>query len=460
MARKKSTPHRSPNFIGDIDRDIPRTLAPSAITSDLRGQLLGVSATDEMPVPTDWISQDQAARKEQHKRDLEKALRIVAVGTVQGSILGVTSTEEGELLTRASLDWATALLRAEVQRQDDEDAARAAMYEAENETLSADSEGNVIDRRNEISAGARAIFAECVKLAEQNNEDVVAEMNSELSDPPANISDQDQNANSTPKNKGKGKAKAKQPTRRTPRKAAEGPTPSIIQDKIASDPAAARIAAALNSLQYDDNPSDRPTWLTGLHKPLPHPGLSFSANFEIETRMWVDELARLEKQRRQLPAPEAGEWQYEHFGSTVEVVRKEKKGRKKMRVPARGVWRLMVKGKMQRQRLDEFPLDLAGEPLGWGITGVEVEEYRVWETDEEDAGEEEVGGEKEGEEEKKKGKGKGKGKKVAWADEAAEKRKGKKGVSARKSAEEVVEDEEPWVEEVDEDYFEMMELDD
>lgn len=95
----------------------------------------------------------------------------------------------------------------------------------------------------------------------------------------------------------------------------------------------------------------------------------------------------------ELPAAGAGEWVYEHLGSTQRVVRVQ--GRTKKIVLARGVFKLMVEGQMKAQRLDEYPLDLAGEPLGW-TTQENFDLYRVWEEDEDkwavDEVEEAVGG--------------------------------------------------------------------
>jgi hypothetical protein len=122
-------------------------------------------------------------------------------------------------------------------------------------------------------------------------------------------------------------------------------------------------------------------------------------NFEIQTRRWFDEIERLKQLRAQLPVPsdvDAGEWHFEYFGRTLEVNKKQ--GKKRSKVFARGVWRYMVKGKVEKQRLDEYPLDLAGEPLGWALRDdMDMEDFRVVEpaveekTKKEEEEEEEVG---------------------------------------------------------------------
>jgi hypothetical protein len=81
MARTKSTPRRAPSILGDAERDIPRELALSATTPEARAQLLRVSADHELVIPTDWTSQQQAARRAERRRDLEKALRIITAWT-------------------------------------------------------------------------------------------------------------------------------------------------------------------------------------------------------------------------------------------------------------------------------------------------------------------------------------------------------------------------------------------
>jgi len=96
----------------------------------------------------------------------------------------------------------------------------------------------------------------------------------------------------------------------------------IISDHVThqpqSRPTHRDLSRALSTLQYDDNPSWRPGWLTGLRKPLPHPDLTVEQNFEIQTRFWHNELNRLHLIRRDLTVPKDadknGEWHYEHFG--------------------------------------------------------------------------------------------------------------------------------------------------
>lgn len=105
-------------------------------------------------------------------------------------------------------------------------------------------------------------------------------------------------------------------------------------------------------------------------------------NFEVQTQRWFDEIERLKRLRKAFPTPAdvgKGDWHYKHFGRTLEVTKKRSK------VFARGVWRYMVEGEMMNQLLDEYPLDLEGEPLGWGVRDdVDMDRFRVWELPEEE----------------------------------------------------------------------------
>lgn len=112
-------------------------------------------------------------------------------------------------------------------------------------------------------------------------------------------------------------------------------------------------------------------------------------DFEVQTRFWVDEIARLEHLRAQLVTPVCssdGEWLYEHFGSTIEV--KKRTGKRSKTVFARGVWRYVVEGvEVEKQQLDEYPMTLEGEPLGWGTTE-DLSDFEI--SGEESADEEEI----------------------------------------------------------------------
>ncbi|KAG9385303.1 hypothetical protein A1F94_004850 [Pyrenophora tritici-repentis] len=117
---------------------------------------------------------------------------------------------------------------------------------------------------------------------------------------------------------------------------------------------------ALCDLQYDNNPTDRPHWLTGYH--------------EVLTRFWVNEIERLEYLRSKRCPPEGqptdGKWHYKHYGETIEVRRPALSGIGTPRtVYARGCWEYVVRGKKVWRGLDEWPMTLEGETLGWG-TGV------------------------------------------------------------------------------------------
>jgi hypothetical protein len=178
------------------------------------------------------------------------------------------------------------------------------------------------------------------------------------------------------------------------------------------------LTAAVSTLEYDTDPADSPSWLKGLDKPLPHVNLTAEQNFEVQTRFWVDEIARVTKLRTGLSLPQnpTGEWTYEHFGSTIEVTKKA--GKKTSRVCARGLWKYEDGGRVEKQLLDEFPLAWTGQPLGWD-TRRELEKFRVYE---DDAGEKNDDGEGEQAvqaESSMSSKDKGKGKKaVAFLDGA------------------------------------------
>jgi hypothetical protein len=105
MARTKSTPHRSPSFPGDRDLAIPRTVtAPDFTRIDDGEPRLGVPYDHEVAVSTDWVSPQLAVREAQHQHDLVKAGRIITAFNSHH-----VRTEEGEPVTRASLDWAMAI---------------------------------------------------------------------------------------------------------------------------------------------------------------------------------------------------------------------------------------------------------------------------------------------------------------------------------------------------------------
>ncbi|KAF2466909.1 uncharacterized protein BDR25DRAFT_71482 [Lindgomyces ingoldianus] len=146
---------------------------------------------------------------------------------------------------------------------------------------------------------------------------------------------------------------------------------------------------ALATLKYDTNPPDRPSWVTGIHKPLPHPSLTINQYNQILTTMYFKEIERLEPIRKQLlkrnnpghrynyghsdedgegdedeAGREAGEWHYNSFGSTQEVEKLWTKGT----VLARGVWKFVdAEGEVRDVVLDEWPRDVYGEKLGWGV---------------------------------------------------------------------------------------------
>ncbi|KAI1510601.1 hypothetical protein L13192_05381 [Pyrenophora tritici-repentis] len=196
-------------------------------------------------------------------------------------------------------------------------------------------------------------------------------------------------------------------------------------DEVAQTSLMETYIFALCDLQYDNNPTDRPHWLTGcngleprcygdprwnlrsflgtldasrsyvnnkpnvyryrigilcaapytgLNKPLPHPSLTSLEDHEVLTRFWVNEIERLEYLRSKRCPPEGqptdGKWHYKHYGETIEVRRPALSGIGTPRtVYARGCWEYVVRGKKVWRGLDEWPMTLEGETLGWG-TGV------------------------------------------------------------------------------------------
>ncbi|CAA9964261.1 hypothetical protein PTMSG1_07620 [Pyrenophora teres f. maculata] len=97
----------------------------------------------------------------------------------------------------------------------------------------------------------------------------------------------------------------------------------------------------LSDLQYDTHPPDRPHWLTGLEKPLPHPSLTFLEDYKVLTRFWFEEIKRFEYLRSRRSPPEGqpanGECDYNHYGETKEVRRPPPSGRRRPKaVYARG----------------------------------------------------------------------------------------------------------------------------
>jgi hypothetical protein len=59
MARKKRTPHKSPNSLADIHRDIPLAqmeLVRKKNTAERRQALLNSSLPEETPVPVGFVS--------------------------------------------------------------------------------------------------------------------------------------------------------------------------------------------------------------------------------------------------------------------------------------------------------------------------------------------------------------------------------------------------------------------
>jgi hypothetical protein len=89
---------------------------------------------------------------------------------------------------------------------------------------------------------------------------------------------------------------------------------------------------------------------------------------------------------------------YEHFGSTIEVLEKSSTGGgKKEATFARGKWTYVVDEENVEVRLDEYPLGLDGQPLGWGTheledwdREIELRDKGVPDENEDEDGKEEV----------------------------------------------------------------------
>jgi hypothetical protein len=160
MARTKSTPRRAPSFLGDAERDIPRELALSATTPEAQAQLLRVSADHELVIPTDWISQQQAAHRAERRRDLKKALRIITAWTSNQ-----TSTEENGPITKDMCDWSFKLVLKEKELDDAEEVAKEkkaqAALEQENEVPPVDPNGKSSTPGRHLYNGTNDHRTEC-----------------------------------------------------------------------------------------------------------------------------------------------------------------------------------------------------------------------------------------------------------------------------------------------------------
>ncbi|KAF1960025.1 hypothetical protein CC80DRAFT_590359 [Byssothecium circinans] len=145
-----------------------------------------------------------------------------------------------------------------------------------------------------------------------------------------------------------------------------------------------RLANILATLEYAP-PSPltikpwkaKPTTFTihNLPLPLPHPQLTPLQNQQIHQTLYNKDLTRLVSIYPTLPTiPRAvaalGAWEYEHFGRTLKMQKRVAGMRKLQRVMVRGIWRFRVQGQNVEgvgHVLDEFPLDGAGETVGWAV---------------------------------------------------------------------------------------------
>lgn len=161
------------------------------------------------------------------------------------------------------------------------------------------------------------------------------------------------------------------------------PLPATTPDTIIVQPRATTkkfYTSILASLQYDTNPPDRPHWLTGLNKPLPLLSLTSLEDQEVLARFWLDKIKQLKHLRPKLPFPDGqpkdGEWTYNHFGETKEVRKQQESGRSEATF-ARGCWEYVVGGETVWRELDEWPMSLEGEFLGWGTRELKVMDEEV-----------------------------------------------------------------------------------
>ncbi|KAH7084715.1 hypothetical protein BKA63DRAFT_573650 [Paraphoma chrysanthemicola] len=397
MVRTKSTPHRSPDPVHESPRNIARA-----------------------PIPTDWTSAQLKSHRPKRQRDLEEAFRI----------LGAAIDDPGAVNAR-QLAWAKEFARKEHELED-----------AENETVSADSEGDVLEEQDEDEDN---------DVGEEEAEDAgflagfLSPSGSHLGAPLtainlASLDVQDEDADSATSSLSTvSNVSALEPEDSTarptvaPSSTHSDQTSRAIEPETTISPLETRLQHALDTLQYDDDSPDRPYWLTGLSKPLPHPDLTDLENLEVENRFWNDGISRLTKLRRDLPAnpvtasstsaagktsaskkrdakgkrkansnrdnggEPGGEWHYESFGSTEPVIKIHRKRR--TTVFARGIWEFKTNSDqvVVYRILDEWPLSEEAEMLGWGaVSGeenqvVDVEMvgdgrgggFGVWEVDEE-----------------------------------------------------------------------------
>ncbi|CAO2658505.1 Nn.00g062280.m01.CDS01 [Neocucurbitaria sp. VM-36] len=58
-----------------------------------------------------------------------------------------------------------------------------------------------------------------------------------------------------------------------------------------------------SNFEWDEDPPERPHWLTGRPKPLPHPDLTAEENEDNVTCFWTEDIERLQQHRLELAIP-------------------------------------------------------------------------------------------------------------------------------------------------------------
>ncbi|KAH7094365.1 hypothetical protein FB567DRAFT_574395 [Paraphoma chrysanthemicola] len=372
MARTKPMPHRSPG----VNHENPRNLARA-------------------PISTDWTSARLRTHKSKRQRELEEAFRILGAGL-----------NDPGAVTARELAWAKDYARKEQELED-----------AENETVSADSDGAVFEEQDEDEnndsgeegdEGAE-ILSGSISSSENHRSAPLTANNLASFD----LEDEDA-ISATSSLSSVSNISALEPEDSTARPTVAPSSTHSDQTSTAAEPETtispleSRLQHALNTLQYDDNPPDRPHWLTGLPKPLAHPDLTDLENLEVENRFWNDEITRLTKLRRDLPVnpvaasstsaadkkiarkkhdakgkrkavsnredngeEDGGEWYFNHFNRTEPVIKVHRKRR--TTVFARGIWEFKTSPdhEVAYRVLDEWPLTEEGEMLGWGAVSGE-----------------------------------------------------------------------------------------
>jgi hypothetical protein len=304
----------------------------------------------------------EEAQKPQQQRDLEEAQRIITARLQAGSV------------SQDELDWASALCAREAKTEQEEleqaqaAEARKLQYHQEQQR-----------RYREIMAANQspewtARMLTRAYLGEGDNED--SEDDSDLSSVASDISalnpDRSPQTNSAKgkKTRANKKTAAKKPT---DEEVSPTTTPSLPQHftnmcHTQEGPKSA-LGKILRNLQFEARSKDAPGWIEWFTKPLPHPLLNVLQNEYVMTRLWHDEIARLEKLYTGKPPPDGhpagGHWIYMHMNRTIRVT-KDTTGGDKAITFARGWWSYGINTDFLGDLpWDENPVGVDGKPVGW-----------------------------------------------------------------------------------------------